>query len=269
MMAFFAISLFWAALYLSLLAGRRGQSGLSALRGWSYAHRGLHGLDAPENSMAAFRAALEAGYGIELDIHLMKDGNLAVIHDASLQRTAGTQAQIEDLTLADLENYRLGRTDEKIPLFSQVLALFAGRAPIIVELKSEKDNYAALCQAACAMLDTYQGPFCIESFDPRCIAWLRRHRPDIIRGQLSANFLQDKKHLRPWVSRFVLTANLFNATGRPDFLAYRFSDRKRLGVFLCRKLWGIQGVAWTIRNKEDYATAVAEDWIPIFEGFLP
>ena len=108
-------------LYLLSLRGRSGHPGLAELRKWNYAHRGLHGENKPENSMAAFRAALDHGFGIELDIHLMKDGNLAVIHDSSLKRTAGADVKIEDLTVEDLANYRLQSTDEKIPLFSEVL----------------------------------------------------------------------------------------------------------------------------------------------------
>ena len=112
-----------AALLLFLLAGRRNHPGLEKLRGWSYAHRGLHGEGIPENSMAAFRRSLEHGYGIELDVHLMKDGELAVVHDSSLKRTAGADVKIEDLTKEDLEKYPLEGTEETIPLFKDVLAL--------------------------------------------------------------------------------------------------------------------------------------------------
>ena len=101
--------------YILSTQGRTGHPGLAALRGWNYAHRGLHDETKPENSMAAFRAALEHGYGIELDIHLMKDGNLAVIHDCSLERVAGADVKITDLTAEDLPNYRLCGTDETIP----------------------------------------------------------------------------------------------------------------------------------------------------------
>ena len=90
--------------YLFCIGGRTGHPGLKALKGWNYAHRGLHDGSLPENSMGAFRAALESGCGIELDVHLMKDGNLAVIHDSSLQRTAGVDVRIEDLTLAQLRD---------------------------------------------------------------------------------------------------------------------------------------------------------------------
>ena len=253
-------------LYLFSLRCRRGHKGLAALRGWKYAHRGLHGENRPENSMAAFRAALEGGYGIELDIHLLRDGNLAVIHDSSLKRTAGVDVNIEDLATEDLEKYHLEGTDETIPAFSQVLELFAGKAPLIVELKAERKNCAALAEAACKMLDSYQGPYCIESFDPRCIMWLKKHRPDIIRGQLSRNFMKTESPV-PAIVRFLMTHQLENFMIVPDFVAYRYADRKNLSNFLVRKFWGVQGVSWTIRSQEDLEIAEKEGYLPIFEAF--
>lgn len=251
------------------LKGRTGHPGLTELKGWSYAHRGLHKEGIPENSMAAFRAALEKGYGIELDIHLMKDGNLAVIHDASLKRTAGADVQIEDLTAADLENYRLEGTDEKIPLFRDVMALYEGKAPMIVELKPMNGNHAALAEAACEILKDYNGIYCMESFDPRCVQWLRQNRPHIIRGQLTENFVANDDKLHPAI-RFALTHNLFNFMTVPDFVAYKFADRKdSFTTALCRNAWDVQGVSWTLTNQEDYETAVQEGWLPIFEGFEP
>ena len=251
------------------LKGRTGHPGMEDLKGWGYAHRGLHKEGIPENSMAAFRAALDKGYGIELDIHLMKDGNLAVIHDASLLRTAGVDVQIEDLTAADLENYRLEGTDEKIPLFKDVMALYEGKAPMIVELKPRNNNQAALAQAACDILEDYQGIYCMESFDPRCVQWLRKNRPQIIRGQLTENFVANDDKLHPAI-RFLLTHNLFNFMTVPDFVAYKFADRKdSFTTALCRGVWDIQGVSWTIQSQEDYDTALQEGWLPIFEGFEP
>lgn len=252
--------------YLFCLGGRTNHPGLSALKGWNYAHRGLHDASVPENSMGAFRAALEAGCGIELDIHLMKDGNLAVIHDASLQRTVGVDRKIEELTAAELENYRLAGTEEKIPLFREVLDLYAGQAPLIVELKCENGNHAALCEAACKMLDTYGGAYCMESFDPRAVHWLRKNRPDIIRGQLSENWM-GKKLAIPGVLKWALTYHISNVYTRPDFIAYKYTDRKAFGTDICRKLLGLQGVSWTLRSREEYDTAVSEGWIPIFENF--
>lgn len=251
------------------LKGRSGHPGLAGLRGWGYAHRGLHREGIPENSMAAFRAALEKGYGIELDIHLMRDGNLAVIHDSSLLRTAGVDVRIEDLTAEDLENYRLQGTEEKIPLFREVMALFEGKAPMIVELKPVGKNYGALAEAACLILRDYKGVYCMESFDPRCVRWLKKNRPQIIRGQLTENFVANSDKL-PLPVRFVMTHNLLNFATVPDFVAYKFADRDHsAATALCRRVWGIQGVTWTLKTQEEFDTAVAEGWLPIFEGFEP
>ena len=268
MWIFVGALLFLLVLYFWLLMGRAGHHCMQSLRGWGYAHRGLHDETKPENSMSAFRAALENGYGIELDVHLMADGNLAVIHDASLMRTAGVDVKIEDLTLADLSNYQLLGCNEGIPLFSQVLELFSGKAPMIVELKCERNNYAMLCQRVCDMLDSYKGVFCLESFDPRCIHWLRKNRPDLIRGQLSENWMRNRIQL-PWYLKILMTFHLSHFYTRPDFIAYRFEDRKVFGTGICRKFWRITGVSWTLRSQEEYDTAVKEGWIPIFENFKP
>lgn len=263
-----AAVLLLAALLILAVRGRRNHPGLTKLRGWKYAHRGLHGDGRPENSMAAFRAALEAGYGVELDVHLMKDGNLAVIHDASLRRTAGKDVKIEELTAEDLKTCFLEGTQETIPLFSQVLELFAGKAPLIIELKAENNNYAALTEKACAMLEGYEGPWCMESFDPRCVRWLRIHRPAVIRGQLADNFVKRTVKV-PFVLRFAVTHQLLNFLLLPDFVAYRFEDRKTVSNILVRSIWGVQGVTWTLRSQQDLDTAAAEGWLPIFEGFRP
>lgn len=256
-------------LYLLAIRCRSSNPGMKELRGWSYAHRGLHGNGIPENSMAAFRAALEGGFGVELDVHLLKDGNLAVIHDSLLNRTTGQAGLVEDLTTEDLKNYPLEGTGETIPEFMDVLTLFHGKAPLIVELKPADGNHAALAEAACKMLETYPGVYCMESFDPRCVAWLKRNRPEIIRGQLAENFLKSRNDL-PDSLRFLLTHNLLNFLTVPDFIAYKYSHRKDTpSSFLCRKLWKAQGVSWTLRSQEEYDTAVEEGWLPIFEGFQP
>lgn len=255
-------------LYLWCLKGRTGHPGMQQLRQWKYAHRGLHDDKKPENSMAAFRAAVEAGYGVELDIHLLRDGNLAVIHDSSLKRTAGADIRVEDLSAEELPNYHLCGTGETIPQFQQVLELFAGNGPIIVELKVVDGNHAALCEAACGLLDCYEGAYCVESFDPRAVAWFRKNRPDVIRGQLSENWM-GRKHPLPAVLRWILTYHISNVYTRPDFIAYKFADRNTFGTDICRKFWKLQGVSWTLKTPEEYAAAVEEGWIPIFEGFKP
>ncbi len=255
-------------LYLFLLAGRTGHSMLPRLQGWKYAHRGLHNAEIPENSMAAFRAALENGYGIELDIHLLKDGSLAVFHDGNMKRMTGKDLKIADLTADDLSDCRLAGTEQTIPLFEEVLALFDGRAPMIVELKCDNGNHAALCEAALKRLDAYKGDFCVESFDPRAIHWLRKHRPDICRGQLAENSLRTKAKM-PWILRFILSYHISNVYTRPDFIAYDYGTRNTFGTDICRKLLGVQGVSWTIRTPEEFENATKDGWLPIFENFEP
>lgn len=268
-MIFLAIICFLIAivcLYLWLIGGRVGHPVLQELKKWNYAHRGLHNEKRPENSMSAFRAALDAGCGVELDVHLLKDGNLAVMHDSSLRRTADADVCLEDLTTQELKNFRLSGSDEHIPLFSEVLSLFDGKAPLIVELKCERGNHADLCRAACVMLDNYNGAYCMESFDPRAIAWLRKNRPDICRGQLSENWM-GKKLAIPGILKWALTYHISNVYTRPDFIAYKYADRRAFGTDICRKVMGLPGVSWTLRSREEYDTAVSEGWIPIFENF--
>lgn len=252
--------------YLFCIGGRTSHRMLPTLRNFVYAHRGLHDKEKPENSMAAFRAALDHGYGVELDIHLLKDGGLAVIHDSSLQRTVGMEGRVEDLQTGDLAACKLQGTEETIPQFQQVLDLFAGKTPLIVELKCENGNHAALCQAACKVLDAYDGPYCMESFDPRAVAWLRKNRPDICRGQLSENWT-GKKMAVPGFLKWALTYHISNVYTRPDFIAYKYADRKAFGTDICRKLLGVQGVSWTLKTKEEFDIAVSDGWIPIFEDF--
>ena len=268
MIAILIFLIFIAGLYIFSVRGRTGHPGLADLQGWSYAHRGLHDKHRPENSMSAFQAALEAGYGIELDIHLLKDGNLAVIHDSALIRTTGAAGAVEDLSTEQLSDYQLEGTAETIPTFLQVLKLFDGKAPLIVELKPHGKNYALLAETACKQLETYPGPYCIESFDPRCIHWLRKNRPGVIRGQLTENFLSGKSTL-PWILKFLLTHQLLNFLILPDFVAYRFKDRKTVSNLLVRKLWGVQGVTWTLKNQTEHTSATAEGWLPIFEDYTP
>ncbi len=258
-------------LWFLALQCRKNHPALKVLSSFRYAHRGLHDKPAvPENSMTAFRRALDNFYGAELDVHLMADGNLAVIHDSSLLRTAGVDVAIEDLTVADLKRYRLEGTDEHIPLLGEVLALYEGRAPLIVELKAERGNHDALAAAAVAELDKYKVLYCIESFDPRCLRWLKENRDEIVRGQLSEQFSRHGDsgghgRLSLWMVGNLLT----NFMARPDFIAYRFCDRNCLSVKLCRKLYKVKEFSWTITSREEMVEAEKAGCCVIFEQFEP
>ena len=270
-MLFFIVLLIVLALaggYLLAIRGRTGHAGLKELHRWSYAHRGLHSEGVPENSMAAFEAAKNAGYGVELEVHLLADGKLAVIHASDLQRVTGKTGKIEELTTRQLRDHRLCGTEEIIPEFAHVLELFQGSAPLIVELKTAGNNYAQLTQAVCEMLEQYQGPYCLESFDPRCILWLKKNRPDLIRGQLTEDYFAKGRPKLPFIVRWIMTENLSHFITKPDFVAYRYADRHcTLSNFFCLKQMSC--VSWTVTSQEEYDQAVSEGWIPIFEGFLP
>lgn len=263
----FAGAVALGGLYVLSTQGRTGHPGLAALRGWKYAHRGLHDAEKPENSMAAFRAALENGYGIELDIHLIKDGTLAVLHDSSLKRITGVDGKITDLTAAQLTEYHLNGTAETIPTFPQVLELYAGKAPLIIELKVD-DNAEALVDAAVKAMDGYEGPYCMESFDPRCVYLLKKKYPHIIRGQLTEDFFASGSKM-PTVLKWAMKHQVLNFATMPDFVAYKYRDINTLSNRLVRRFWGVEGVTWTLQNQEEFDDAVTNGWIPIFENFKP
>ena len=258
-----------AAVCLLAWKGRTGHPLRPQLDGHLYAHRGYHcEPDAPENSRAAFRRAVERGFGAEFDVLLLADGGLAVLHDSSLKRMTGADGDVEDLTTAQLKNYTLGRSGESIPTFQETLDIFAGKVPLIIELKTRGNNGAALCRAVCPVLDAYGGPFCIESFDPRVVYWLRKNRPDLLRGQLSCDFLRERNGL-PWLQAFGITYLMTNLLTRPDFVAYQFRDRRNPANRACLRLWGTAGASWTLRTKAELDAARAEGLWPIFEGFDP
>ena len=261
-----------ALLWLLLLLPRQGAPGWEALGRARYAHRGLHdaGAGRPENSIAAFRAAIEKGFGAELDVHLMADGNLAVVHDSDLTRVCGKKGVIEDLRREDLKNYPLQGTGETIPLFGDVLDLFAGKTPLIVELKVERGNAAALTDAAMAALAGWNGTYCVESFHPGVLLRLKKKYPRVIRGQLSQNFLKGGEvNGLSLPVRFALTNLLTSVLTRPDFIAYNYIDRSCPSLRLMKRLYGVHEVGWTIRSKEILERLEQQGVMPIFEGFLP
>lgn len=261
------LALAWAI----LLRARRGSESMRAMRQFRYAHRGLYDKAAgiPENSLSAFSRAVAHGFGVELDVHLLRDGSLAVFHDSDIRRMTGRAGYLEDLSAEELGDYPLDGTGETIPQFCDVLALFEDTGlPIIVELKSFRDNYAALTERTMRELDKFRVVYCVESFDPRCVAWVRKHRPEVIRGQLSQNFLKDRGKLSLPMA-FATTHLLSNIMVQPDFVAYRFKDRKKWAPQLCRRIYGAQRVYWTIRSKEELSIAESDGAIAIFEHFLP
>lgn len=248
---------------------------------YRYAHRGLHddSLGAPENSLAAFRRAREYDFGVELDVHLTADDRLVVIHDSDLKRMTGKEGIVEELTRPQLEEYRLNGTNQGIPTLAEVLRIFEwdGRgtmpAPLIIEIKTYCENADLLTSRVMECLDTFDVRYCIESFDPAVLVWLRRNRPEVIRGQLSMDFLSSDvgagAKALPLPLRVGATALLGNVAAKPDFIAYKFDDRTQPAVRLVCGLLGGKLVTWTIRSERDMLASEAEGAPVIFEGFVP
>lgn len=245
-----------------------------------YAHRGLHNMNPylkeednpyycnggnfPENSYSAIKRAIEYGFGIEFDVHLTKDGIPVVFHDDSLLRICGVDAKLKDYTFEELQQFRLMGTEERIPAFTDILKLVDGKVPLIIEYKVE-ENADALCSTCNQILSEYKGLYCIESFHPLAVLWYRKNRPDIVRGQLSENFMKTT----PSALFFLLTHLLFNFLTRPDFIAYNYKHYCELSRTLCRKLYCCLSVAWTIRYEEQLEQSKPHFDLFIFEDFIP
>jgi len=255
--------------YLFLIAPRMtGRPDSSALMGVYYAHRGLHDnkSDAPENSMAAIRKAVEHGYGIEFDVQLTKDRIPVVFHDESLKRVCGVEGNVRDYTYEELQSFPLLASSERIPLFSDVLKAVDGRVPLIIEIKIH-ENAAEVCARADELIAAYKGPYCIESFDPRAVAWYRKNRPQVIRGQLSCNFNTPTR--REPFARMLVHHLLTNVTARPDFIAYDHHSKGNFSRVLLRKLFGVLSVAWTLKSQQELDAAKDDFDLFIFEQFIP
>ena len=246
-----------------LAPGRADRRQKEPFRNRNFAHRGLHSRDrsVPENSLKAFDLAAEAGYGIELDVQLSKDGQVVVFHDDTLNRVCGIDARVDELNYAELRDLSLLDTEEKIPLFSDVLAVIKGRGPLIVELKNGRSN-KELCEKTCEMLRKYNGEVCIESFNPMIVAWFRFHAKEFLRGLLSA----PKEEYEGQTSKFtafLLSRGMINFICRPQFIAYKIGKRPA-SINLSLAL-GAMNVGWTsheTRNEKGRDAVIFEFYRP-------
>lgn len=256
-------------LYLWLIKPRLFKNADAApLMGYYYAHRGLHdnATEAPENSMAAFKKAVDAGYGIELDVQLTKDRIPVVFHDETLKRVCGVDGNVRDYTYEELQQFRLCKSNERIPLFADFLKLVDGKVPLIIEIKIH-ENADTVCSIADELIKEYKGPYCIESFHTMAVKWYRKHRPEVIRGQLSTDFSKPGKK-ESWYQCMVHYL-LGNFMGRPDFIAYNHRHKNNISRLLCRHLFGALSVAWTVRSREALDACEKDFDLFIFEGFAP
>ena len=249
-------------LYLFLFVRPKGKKPAEPRLLCDYAHRGLHGNGVPENSLLAFEEAVKKGFGIELDVQLSADGVVMVFHDYTLIRMTGKEEKLKNLTAAELQALSLAGTEQTVPTFREVLELVDGKVPLLVELKGEDLN-SALCPKVAELLQEYQGPYCVESFNPLLVKNIKKYLPHVYCGQLYTNVCRDKKKYSPL--NLILSAMAFNFLARPDFIAYNLKDRKAFPVLVATKLYKAPRFVWTVRTEEELETAHRLGEHPIFE----
>ena len=256
-----------AVIYVSLIMPRAVDGADMDMLSCDYAHRGLWNESVPENSIAAFVLAAKAGYGIELDIQLSRDGRIVVFHDFNLKRMCGVNMRVCDLTLAELKTLRLHGTDQQIPTLVEVLQLIDGRVPLLIELKGE-DIDTTLCARAAKILDNYRGAFCVESFNPIILSWFKNYRPRYARGQLVTDFIKEKRRGNKVLS-FVLSQMLLNFLSRPDFIAIDKKYQSKLCFKICTGLFRAKAFVWTVRTPKEYVLSHRSGKYTIFEKINP
>lgn len=229
------------------------------LEQWTYAHRGLHGPGRVENSLSAFRAAIEAGLGIECDIQRSRDGSPMVYHDWDFSRLHGRSETGEMLDAAEWRTLRYQDSGEGPSALSDLLELVAGRVPLLIEIKS-RPGYTVqqTCECVAEALADYTGLHAVMSFDPRVGRWLRRHAHHTVRGvvmredPLGHTRRAWQRHMALWIAQ-------------PDFVAYHVKALPSPFAASLR-LSGTPVLTWTVDSPESLATARAYADAPIAEG---
>lgn len=232
---------------------------IAALEAKAYVHRGLHDSKVPENSLASFRAAIEAGLGIECDIRKSSDGRAVVFHDAELERLTGRPGVTGNCPVGELTGIRLAGSDETIPTLRDTLELVAGQAPLLLEIKSDdRRPIDAICRAVRRDLDGYEGTVGVMSFDPRVPRWFAVNEPDCLRGLVVTQ--QNSRTLSAAMKRRVA---IF--TARPDFLALDIRDLPS-GLSRAQAGKGRALFSWTVRTAAQLDTAQQSGAVPIMEA---
>lgn len=231
------------------------------------AHRGLHSAEYPENSIGAFKNAIEKGYPIELDVRLIDDGTVVVFHDEKLSQMTKKDGYISNISASDLKDIHLldssGQPSEwVIPTLEQVFELVGGSVPLLIETKNQA-TCGTLEEKVIDMIKGYRGEVAVQSFSPYSLECFKKHMFEIPRGQLSANF--EKKELSGFIKRSLLRRLKLNHISVPDFISYRFTDLPNKWVTKTK----LPVLAWTVKSPQD-----AEKMAPhcnnfIFENFLP
>ncbi len=255
------------ALYLFLIAPAKYDGDASFFSSVFYAHRGLHdgNEQVMENSLKAFQKAIDHGYGMELDVQCTKDGQLVVFHDGNLKRMCGVDKPLHTLTYDELCDHPLP-DGSIIPLFSQVLALVDGKQPLIVEVKHDGDVIKNT-KTALDLLASYQGAYCMESFHPASMGYVKKHAPHVLRGQLAWG--GQKESSQKWGAYIGMKYLLGNVQSRPHFVAYSVPEDQSISIFLMKHLFRPYLAGWTINTQQIMNEAKKHYGALIFESFHP
>ncbi|MFI3167560.1 MAG: glycerophosphodiester phosphodiesterase family protein [Bacillota bacterium] len=234
------------------------------LKNSNIAHRGLHNGILPENSMGAYRAAMQAGFPVEIDVHLTTDGKVVIFHDHNTKRVCGVDMEVEKSTFAQLQELRLSGTDEKIPLLTDLLEI--ATTPILVELKNLTKQIGALESETLRLLKESNCEFAIQSFNPYSIIWYHENAPEVLRGQLSSFYETEKRCMQ----RRMLKVMWFNKKSLPDFISYEEKNMPNKYVTkYCKKHPETLKLVWTVKsqNRQNQLIGNADSFI--FEGYIP
>lgn len=229
------------------------------------AHRGLWARDgAPENSLGAFQAACQAGYGVELDVQLSADGEAIVFHDDDLMRMTGAKGKIRDYRAADLGEMRLAGTDEHVPTLLETLAVIGRRAMVHVELKTPYGEVGPLEQRVHEVLMDHAGPTCVIGFNPYSHAWFADRFPGVLRGLDSYDYKRAPHLAETQRAAFARFEHV--AVARPHFLALHIDmlPDERVARY---RADGMPIVAWTVRDPAQWDAVKDHCDNLIFEGF--
>lgn len=267
LLSLLGVLLFLFLVLLFLVKPGRRKAEMEKFKNVRYAHRGLHGGGIPENSMAAFRKAVELGYGIELDVRLSSDGELVVFHDDTLDRMTGVSGRVDSFTKEELAKITLADTEEHIPTFREVLDAVDGKVPLLVELKEDPGKYGVTDKTV-ELLADYKGAFIVESFNPLALSYLKKKAPHIIRGFLSEHFYTEEKYRK--FKYFLLQNLLLNCICRPDFIAYCHKHAYMKMLRFVRWLFRVPTLAWTTESEEEDSRALENGFSSvIFQYYLP
>lgn len=238
------------------------------------AHRGLHGATTghAENSRAAFQAAIDAGYGIECDVQLSRDGQAMVFHDYALQRLTAESGPLRQRNAAELGAIPLTGESEGIPTLAEVLALVNGHAPLLIEIKDQDGalgtDVGALEEAVATDLARYEGPVAVMGFNPHSVHAMAERAPRVARGLVTCAFTQADWPLVPAARLEELSLMEDRHLWGVDFISH---DRKDLDnpVVAQTRAEGLAVLCWTVRSapEERQARTVANNIT--FEGYLP